>query len=114
MKEKGFLHRGHEGVTDAAQHGVVWPYGERILTFLFQLLGIVDHHLLAVFRCDVEVWPKRRVEDPLVIAKFLCMNIRVRSRMISILVYKKERMKDLMHCMSIHGGSDLGKCAEVA
>ena len=42
-------------MTNATQHGMIGPDGQRILSSFLQLFGIMDHHLLAIFGGNIKL-----------------------------------------------------------
>ena len=95
-------------MTDTAEHGVIGPNGERVFAFFLQLLGIMDHHLLAVFGGNTKLRREGGVERPFAIAEFGNMNIGVGCGVVAILIHKEDGVEDLHGLVRIHGGGDVG------
>ena len=73
----------------------------------------MDHHLLAVFGCDVEVRRERGIECPFARSQFVGVDICVGCGMLAVFVHEKDGMEDLLRHVCVHGGGDVCDVAEI-
>ena len=114
MEEQSLFHRGDQGMPDTTQHGMIGPDRERVFAFLLERFGVVDEHLLAVFRRDGKLGGEGGVKEPGPAFEFGGVDIGVGGGMIAVLIDEEGGVEDLQSAVGVHGGGDVRDGIQVA
>src|SRR5439155_2730034 len=114
VEEERLLDSRDERMTDAAQHRVIRPDGQVVLSALGQPPRVVGEMSLRVVDVDPERLGDRAVQPPAARRDVLGRDERVGSRVIAALVDQPDRVENLHRMVGVEARKDLRDLAKVA
>ena len=114
MEKKRLFERRHQRVANAAQHRMIGPDSQRIMSRAPEPSSIVQQIFLHIPRLYPQRRAQRFVESPHSLLQILQGNLGVGRRMVARRIHKKNWMKNLSGLMGVQGRKDLGHQIQIS